>query len=394
MYDLIVVGGGPGGSAVASYIAKSGKKVLLIEKETFPRFRIGESLLPYSMEIFEDLGFDKVLAEGKYIRKEGAMFVDVAKDTSCYFDFDDGGKAKYPFCYEVDREIFDKDFLEHAQSLGVEVRQPEEYVDSEFFDDHVVVKTTEGKYQTKFVIDATGSKALIHRKFVDRVANPTYSNNFSVFTQFTGVDRSFLRNEGDICIGILKNNFWSWQIPFKGESTSIGIVANQAELAAADNLEEFFEKRLEENPWLRGTLKNATRTKDFKVVSNFSYTSDKFCGKRWASVGDAMSFLDPVFSSGVHLSLMSAKLISENILHSLENETIFLDDEANIKDYNAEIKKGVSRFNNLLQLFYRGDFVEKVKNIEKKKFMTSAMTCAVSGGMWEEDNYLYRMGVL
>lgn len=394
MYDLIVVGGGPGGAAVSSYVAKEGYKVLLIEKETFPRFRIGESLLPFSMEVFQDLGFDKVLSSGKYIRKEGALFVDIERESECYFDFSDKGRAKYPFSYEVDREVFDTDFLEHAKKLGVEVRQPEEYISSEFFDDHIFVKTTLGEYQSKFIIDATGGKSLIHKKFVEKVPNPEYTNNFSVFTQFSGIDRGFLRNEGDICIGILRNNYWSWIIPFMGENTSVGIVANKAELAAAKNLEAFFEERLEENPWLKKTLKNSKRTKDFKVVSNYAYKSDEFCGKRWASVGDAMSFLDPVFSSGVHVSLMSAKLASKNIIHSLSNDHVLLNNEDNVVNYNVEIKKGVMRFHNLLQIFYKGDFVEKVKNIEKKKFMNSAMTSAVSGGMWEEDNYLFKMGVM
>ena len=155
-----------------------------------------------------------------------------------------------------------------------------------------------------------------------------------------------------------------------------------------------FTAIIDKNSWLSELMSSANRSSEFKVVSNYSYKCDSFVGERWGSVGDSMSFLDPVFSSGVHVSLMSAKLLSQNIVYSLENEGCWLNSEDNVVSYNAEIKKGITRFNNLLQMFYGGDFLNRVKSLEKRDGTRSAITAAIAGGVWCEDNILIRMGLI
>ncbi|MBT3980125.1 MAG: NAD(P)-binding protein [Bacteriovoracaceae bacterium] len=394
MYDLIVVGGGPAGAATAQYVHKQGKRVLLLEKSNFPRFQIGESLLPFSMEVFEDLGFDKVLASGNYLKKKGALFIDSRQGDSIYFDFSDGGKAAYPHAYEVQRAQFDHDFLNHAIKAGVEVHQPEEFCDLEINLEGVMVTTDKGQYRSKFIVDATGGKSQILRKFESKEKNELYYNNFSIYAHFEGVSRDNLRDRGDITIGILHDNSWAWLIPFEDGSTSVGIVSSRTNLPEISDPEGAFTAIIDKNSWLSELMSSANRSSEFKVVSNYSYKCDSFVGERWGSVGDSMSFLDPVFSSGVHVSLMSAKLLSQNIVYSLENEGCWLNSEDNVVSYNAEIKKGITRFNNLLQMFYGGDFLNRVKSLEKRDGTRSAITAAIAGGVWCEDNILIRMGLI
>ncbi|MBY0415617.1 MAG: FAD-dependent oxidoreductase, partial [Bdellovibrionales bacterium] len=327
LYDVIVVGGGPGGCTTATYLALKGHKVLLIEKQVFPRFKIGESLLPFSMEVFKETGFYDVLSSGKYIQKNGAYFFDSVTNDNIYFDFSKGGKAEFPHAYEVVRSEFDKDLLEYAQKCGVDVRQPEEFVSAEFMDREVMVKTDKGIYHSKYIVDASGRVSIVTSPFQKKIKNPFYINNFAVFAHFEGVDRSYLPSEGDICVGILKNKAWSWTIPFKGPITSVGIVSTQEFVVEMNQSEDFFNKRVEDNPFFHHIMKNAKRTSDFMIQSNFSYANEKFVGGRWGTVGDAMSFLDPVFSSGVHVSLMSAKFMSQNIDFALKNDLLNLDDE-------------------------------------------------------------------
>lgn len=394
MYDLIVVGGGPAGIATALYVKKQGYRVLVLEEAEYPRFQIGESLLPFTMEVFEDLGFDKVLSSGNYLRKKGALFIDSKLNDSIYFDFSDASKAKRPYAYEVQRAEFDQDFLNFAKEAGVEINQPEAYLDCEVQDDQVVVKTNLAEYRSKFIVDATGGKSLILKKFEKKVKNDLYFNNFSIYAHFEDVSKTNLKDEGDITIGILHDNAWAWLIPFKDGTTSVGIVAHRDKLQNLENPEKAFTAIIKNNAWLDEVMSKTKRINDFRVSSNYSYLCDNFLGERWGSVGDSMSFLDPVFSSGVHVSLMSAKLLSKNINYSLEHPEIKLNSPDNIIAYNNEIKKGVKRFNNLLQLFYGGEFLNRVKDLESKELTRSAMTSAVAGGMWQEDNSLFRMGVL
>lgn len=394
LYDVIVVGAGPGGCTTATYLALQGHKVLILEKDLYPKFKIGESLLPYSMEIFKETGFYDILDSGKYIKKKGAYFFDSSTKDNIYFDFNNNGKAEFPHAYHVKREEFDKDLLAYAQSKGVEVHQPEEYIDAEYNKDGVIVKTNKGTYRTKYIVDASGRGSIVSGKFQKKEKNPYYINNFAVYAHFEGVDRTYSTNEGDICVGILNNQAWSWTIPFMGPTTSVGIVSTKEFVVEMQQSESFFDKRVAENPYLAHQLRDAKRTSDFMISSNFSYASNQFCGERWGSVGDAMSFLDPVFSSGVHVSLMSAKYLSQNIDYSLKNGDIGLNDPSNVNKFEELMRTGVNRFHNLLQIFYGGDFINKVRSIEKNPNLHYSMVAAVSGGMWRDTNSLMRYGVL
>lgn len=389
---MIIIGGGPAGAALGSYLAKEQIRTLLIEKEKFPRFRIGESLLPYSMEVFDDLGFSEVLNESSYLKKYGALFIRGDKKEQHYFDFTQNGKAKYPFAYEVERSSFDQLLLEHAISLGLKVNQPEEFLDCEFFDSYAEVKTNKANYKAKYVIDTSGLNSRLGKQVTDKKINPDFTNNIALYSHFEGVLNNLTKHKGDITIGLLEDKIWSWNIPIGKNKTSVGVVYSKKHQFKG-SAESIFENILEKNDLLKDQLKNSQRLLEFKKIGNYSFTSQKIVGKRWALIGDSACFLDPVFSSGVHVGLCSAKFLSEKIMYCIDHDYLNLDSTQGL-DYQKVVFKGAKRFHSLLNIFYEGDIFNRVQQLDNRPLLLSAMTNLVAGGVWDDSNPLFRFGNL
>lgn len=391
-HDVIIIGGGPGGSTLAALLAKKGVDVAVIERETFPRFHIGESLLPATMPIFKETGFYEVLDSGKYIRKNGARFVDYRIDDEIYFGFEDGFNAEIPMAFEVPRAELDKDLLEHAGRCGAVVYQPERVKDVAFYDSHTVVKTSAAEYEARFVIDASGRDAMLGKSLKNRTVNKDL-NNVAVFAHFTGVKRNPGKHEGDILIALLPERAWSWVIPFKGETTSVGVVCSSEVFKGGADLSEYLARSFAASSRLQEYMAGAERIGEITVISNYSHTCEKFTGERWMMIGDAAVFLDPIFSSGVHVSATSAKLASQVILKCLADGTTFGAGGAGER-YQEDVLRGVKRFHNLISLFYNTNFVEGMKKTLPRDNMRRGFTSAVAGDMWNEDNFVLRMQVL
>lgn len=393
-FDVVVVGAGPGGSTLASLLAKKNFNVALIEKEAFPRFKIGESLLPHSMDILKESGaFDKI-DSGKYIRKYGAAFIDYREADPVCFEFSEGLDSDHQFAFEVPRDEFDKDLLEHAASVGVEVLQPCQVREINLSSNPVQIVTDTESLTCDYVADATGRNALLGTQFQSRNKNDHFINNVAVFNHYNGVKRDLQKNEGDIIIGILPEQSWSWHIPFKGEVTSVGVVCSP-ENFKKNNLEkgDIVQRLLQCHPSFIDLMADAEPLREQTIVSNYSYSSTDKIGENWIMVGDAATFLDPVFSSGVHISLCSASLAAKVLTEALESKT-------NLKltsrgaTYQVDLQKGVDRFQSLLLLFYKTYFVKHMKKIIQTELLYKSFTSAFSGDMWNDDNCLFRLGVL
>ncbi|RYZ63410.1 MAG: FAD-binding protein, partial [Proteobacteria bacterium] len=215
-YDVIIIGGGPGGSQAGIVLAQAGKKVLILEREEYPRFHIGESLLPATMPLFKETGFYDVLDSGNYIRKYGARFIDYNNDDEVYFGFENGLNAEIPMAFEVERALFDKDILAFAVKHGAELHQPETVLSVEVVpagamqdnasgnDIGAFVKTNVAEYTCSYVMDVTGRDALLGKRLTSRETNKGL-NNVAVFAHFEGVERYEGKAEGDITIGLLPN---------------------------------------------------------------------------------------------------------------------------------------------------------------------------------------------
>jgi flavin-dependent dehydrogenase len=391
-HDVIIIGGGPGGSVAGSYLAKNRVDCVLFEREEYPRFHIGESLLPASMPIYKEIGFYDTLASGEYIEKYGARFIDYRNDDEVYFGFNDGWNPNIPMAFEVERSNFDRDILAHAKKLGVDVRQPERVKDVEFFDDHVKVMTNKGTYEAQFLLDATGRDSYLAKRMKMRHAHKDL-NNFAVFAHYVGVERYQGRDEGDITIGLLPDRSWSWIIPFKGEKTSIGVVASTKNLPNGLDLGEYMEQALFASPRVEKIMKNSERVSEFMTIANYSHGSETYVGDRWICAGDAAAFLDPIFSSGVHVASTSGRLAALSIIEAMKNGQTLRQNGINER-YEKTVRKGVDRFHNLISLFYQGTFVEHMKKTLQRENMRAGFTSAVAGDMWDDTNFLFEKGVL
>lgn len=390
--DVVIIGGGPGGSTAGAFLAKAGIDCVLIEREEFPRFKIGESLLPASMPIFKETGFYETLSAGKYIEKYGARFIDCENDDEIYFGFNDGLNRDIPMAFEVERAHFDQDILAHAKKLGVEVRQPERVKDVEFLDDHVRVVTNRGELTAKFLIDATGRESYLGKRMKMRQSNKEL-NNFAVFAHYVGVERYPGRSEGDITIGLLPQKSWSWIIPFRGDKTSVGVVASSSLLPTGIDMEEYLRERLLSSPRVRRMMENSERISEIMTIANYSHRNETFVGDRWICSGDAAAFLDPIFSSGVHVSVQTSKLAAQLVQKCLKENLTLRQNDMN-REYETSVRKGVTRFFNLISLFYEGSFVRQMKRTLERDNMRAGFTSAVAGDMWNEENFLFQKGVL
>jgi len=391
-FDVAVLGAGPGGSQTATLLARAGLKVVQIERLEFPRFRIGESLLPASMPLLKESGFHPKLASGKYIEKFGARFIDYKTDEEVYFGFSGGLNEEIPSAFEVPRAMFDADMLEHAVSCGVELWQPCLVDDVTLHSDYIILHTANGDVQTKFLVDASGRQSVVGKKLNYKKIGGDF-NNLGVFAHFKGVKRAEGRNEGDIRIGILPNKAWSWQIPFKGEVTSVGVVSRAVEIPKDDKIEGYLLDSVCGTPKMKSYMENAERISDIQYVSNYGQECEKFWGPRWLLVGDAAKFLDPCFSSGVHNSIQSGTDAAKTILKALHDGVDFTDSNRG-EYYEMDFRKGLARFHSLINLFYSDDFVAKMKKTMQRKELERAFTSAVAGDMWTDSNILFEQKVL
>ena len=416
-YDVAIIGGGPAGSICASYLAKQNLRVLVIEREKFPRFHIGESLLPASIPIYKEIDFFPVLKNsGKYIEKFGARFIDFSNDDEIYFGFENGLNPEIPMAYEVERCDFDLDLLNHAKNLGADILQPARVCAFTESDSDISImvsllpgtkldskKTNQtdfnnipsGKIQinANYLIDTTGRDSFVGKKLNQRYAHKDL-NNFAVFSHFVNVKRYPGKNEGDITIGLLPDRSWIWIIPFKGEKTSVGVVSSSINVPQGIDLETHLLQQIFLSPKAKAMMENAERVMEVTTIANYSQGCNHFYGKRWLLAGDSAAFLDPIFSSGVHVAGMSAKLAAETILKAYKYDKCDFAFEDLGKIYEGSFRTGIDRFRNLIRLFYSGNFVEKMKTTLLRENMRKGFTSAVAGDMWNDENFLFDKGVL
>lgn len=391
-HQVIIVGGGPGGCVAAAVLAEKGVDVLVLEREEYPRFHIGESLLPASMPLFKEIGFYPKLASGKYIRKYGARFVDYKTDDEIYFGFGDGLNADIPMAFEVERAEFDADLLQFARDKGAQINQPENVVSLGFDETGAWIKTDKDEYQCEYLIDVSGRDSVIGKKLDIRDVNKDI-NNVAVFAHYKGVKRMPGKREGDITIGLLPNRAWTWIIPFQGDITSVGVVCGSDFFDGERDFEKYLKTRLEESAIVRDFMRPATRHSEIRRIGNYSHTCRKFFGDRWILSGDAALFLDPIFSSGVHMSISSSKLAAEAVLKVLPSKQSLASDSVGA-NYEKQVRVGAMRFKSLISMFYEGSFVDQMKKTLTRENIRKGFTSAVAGDVWNENNFLFEKQIL
>ncbi len=320
IYDVAIIGGGPAGSTAGALLARAGRHVVVLERDKFPRFHIGESLLPFSMKAFTRLGLHEKFKRAGFMEKFGGAIFGACGGEGVKFYFADGFRSQTDRSYQVTRAEFDKVLLDHARESGAEVFEEIAVEEVHFSEDEVRLET-QGKNDStreisaRYVIDAGGRNSLLAAKFKLR---KTYEHlqKISIFAHYDGVLREEGR-DGTLTRMVRAIDRWFWMIPLTQDRTSIGVVLDGSVYKATKlSAEDFLEQAISEQPLLMERMQNAERMTKVRVAADFSYRSTRLTGERWMLAGDAAGFIDPVFSSGVFLAVLAGEQCAD-ILHEV-----------------------------------------------------------------------------
>lgn len=391
-YDVIVIGGGPGGSSSSTYLAKAGRKVLLLEKEVFPRFHIGESLLPYNRQIFNDLGVLSALEAEGFPRKFGAQFYLGNGSRSAKFVFSNGVFTREKEAIQVERARFDDILLKNAAAKGVDVREGWTVSRFEESDSATSVEATDpaGKkhrFNAKYLIDASGRGNMTGNQEGMRIVHPKL-RKIAIFGHFRNVPRDTNKEAGDTIIVRLENK-WFWLIPVSAEKTSVGCVMDQSEFAESkESAQQAFTRIWQSSPVMRARMERAEPVGPIHATSDFSYYNRRYVGKRLIRVGDAAGFMDPIFSAGVFLAMYSGKLASETLLELLANDRART---SRLKSYEKRLRSSMQFYWEMVHNFYTTSFLEVFFQPRERFLMASAINAALAGELEGGWNLRWRL---
>lgn len=387
LWDVVVIGGGPGGATAGGLLAKAGHDVLILEKEHFPRFHIGESLLPAELPIFERLGFDVTRAGFGALRKGGAEFHNERTGKHGRFLFDEAMPGTRTHAFQVERAPFDEAMLANAERLGAQVRQGVKVSSVGFTEEMAKIESTEGEIQARFVVDATGRDRLLckQNKSFERIDGLGLAAVWAHFEDLSDEAIADLEETGNIRVLVLPEKTWVWLIPLVGGRLSVGLVSATKGVVSA----EYFEQVWAESPMLQKLTGDAKRG-ELQIAGDYSYRNTKSRGGRFGCIGDASYFLDPIFSSGVAFAMAGgeklADLLSPALRSGSEGDAELL---APLEEY---MRRPFEVFGSVVWSFYHTGMVENLFFYEGgDETVSRGITTLLAGDVWREDNVFQQM---
>jgi flavin-dependent dehydrogenase len=359
-YDVIVIGGGPAGSTAAALLAEKGRRVLVLEKEKFPRYHIGESLMPFCWFTLNRLGLLEQMNQRAFVKKHSVQFVTQDGRQSQPFYFFQHYDHPSSTSWQIERSDFDQMMLDNARAKGAEVLEltPVQRV---LKDDSgrvigVEAKTAGGELfhvHSAVTIDCSGREQIATVRESWRVKDPQL-NKLAIWTYYRGAMRDTGIDEGNTTVAYVEDRGWFWYIPLKNDVVSLGIVADKDYLfSESKDPAAIMAREIQRNAWIADHLKGGTQFGEYWVTSEFSYRSRYCAADGLVLAGDAFAFLDPVFSSGVFLALKSGELAADAI-----DAALHCDDTSasRFAEYGEQLCRGLENMRKLVYAFYDPDF--------------------------------------
>lgn len=374
MRDVIVIGGGPAGSTAATLLAQQGFSVTLLERERFPRFQVGESLLPYNNDLFARLGVEEQMLAGEFFPKFGAHFVTGDGSIGYRFRFDLRLSDPYRRSFQVKRAQFDDLLLKNAEKHGVDVRQETAVTSIDLSDpDKVVVN---GDLEARFVVDASGHASVVGSRVGER-ADVTSLKKIAFFAHYKNVPRAEGLDAGNTVIVILRDA-WFWLIPVSADVMSVGLIVDRDHYAKCGlDPQTLFEKTIAGSSWVAEKMQDAERITQIYARKDFSFRMKNMVGQNYALIGDASGFLDPIFSTGVFMAMKSADLASIGVAERLRGGSM-----KSLRKYERDMQQGFDKYLRFIEKFYDRGFLEVFMQPSERWGLLDAVVGVLAGDIF------------
>jgi flavin-dependent dehydrogenase len=392
MFDTIVIGAGPAGSAASALLAERGLRVLVLEREKFPRYHIGESLLPFTSYPLKRLGLFEKMRQSAFVKKYSVQFVSPSGKASQPFYFSTRYEPDVAQTWQVLRSEFDQMLMENARAKGAQVLEEttvQELIQEEGRTLGVRARGKSGEpleFRAPMTLDCSGREAFVPTRLNWRVREPKL-NKVAVWTYYRGARRDPGLDAGATTVAYVPEKGWFWYIPQHQDMISVGVVAEGTYLTR-DGVREpkdIFHREIEQNQWIKDHLACGTQVGSYYITSEYSFRSRYCASDGLLLAGDSFGFLDPVFSSGVMLALKSGTMAADAIHAAFEAQDFSAD---RFTEYSRVMREGLENMRKLVYAFYDPDFSFR-KLTDKHPEMAGPITDCLSGDVNKDFSKLY-----